>query len=65
MPDQKKRSHKVTITVRVDRPITRSQAVHAAWNALDGFDLYGNEDRLEPWGRGKLTVPRRPNPRTY
>lgn len=52
------RSHVITIRITVNRPISKRQAQYAAWNALHGYDLYGNGkgDSAEPFDTGKIRV---------
>lgn len=59
MPTRSK-SHLVAIRLRVDRPITAAQARYAVWNAIHDMDIYGAGEALEPWGTGRIGVPRRP-----
>jgi hypothetical protein len=54
------KSHLVAIRLRVDKPITQAQARYAVWNAIHDMDIYGAGDLLEPWGTGRIRVPRRP-----
>lgn len=54
------RSHLVAIRLRVDKPITAAQARTAVWNAIHDLDIYGAENLMEPWGAGRIRVPRRP-----
>jgi hypothetical protein len=56
-----RKSHLITIRLRVDKPITAKQARFAAWNALHRLDLYGAETVEEPWAKGKVLVPLRPS----
>jgi hypothetical protein len=57
----KSKVHEIVIRIRVNKPITAKQARYAAWNAIHAIELWGNEDDLEPWAKGKITV--RLNPR--
>lgn len=57
----KSKVHEIVIRIRVNKPITAKQARYAVWNAVQDFELWGSEDDLEPWAKGKITV--RLNPR--
>lgn len=62
----KSRTHEITVRVTVNRPITKRQAIFAAWNAIHDHQLYGNgkDDPAEPYDTGKLRVkgaPRHPS----
>lgn len=56
----KSRVHKVTITLRFDRPVTLSRARFAAWNHLTNQTFYGyDDDGIEPWAEMKISVSQR------
>lgn len=61
MGAKRQRTHYVTIKVRTDKPILRKHAVYAAWNHVQGLEIYGrdDDDSMEPYGAGKITVPKR------
>ena len=52
----KSRVHKVTITLRFDRPVTLSRARFAAWNHIGSQEFYGSELPDEPWSTMKTSV---------
>lgn len=58
--NRRKKTHRVAVTVRVDKPVTEAEARWAVWAAVDGMDLYGAGDPStnEPWSIGSLKVSR-------
>jgi hypothetical protein len=65
----KSRSHAITIRARFNAPLTSREARYAVWNAIQGYELYGDGKQtkrqeecdgrnMEPYDTGKITVRR-------
>lgn len=65
----KTRTHIITIRARFDAPLSAKEARFAVWNALQGYQLYGDGKQTkrdenengrygEPYSYGKITVRR-------
>lgn len=59
MSARKQKTHEITIKLKFDRPIYRKEAIYAAWNHLESYDIYGSGLPEEPWGVAVIKVPKR------
>lgn len=53
-----RKTHEVTIRVTFDKPMTAKAARYAVWNAIQDHELWGMDNKEEPFGYGKIKVRR-------